>query len=174
MVSLARHRMVALEGRRGFHANFQENFKEKTSNRTSKKPTSIRKHLQERVMRHMISGLVAAVAVMAAAPAMACGFNPCGQPAVYVALPPPYSYSGCNPCGGCAHERLADPEQQYYYVNQGPTYTGPGDWAPRRTYQEGYVSGSAYRYDGGYRARPYYRPWRAHTPRYGYAPRAHA
>lgn len=149
-------------------------------------------------MRHFISGLVAAVAVMAAAPAMACGYSPCAQPQVYV---PQVAYSGCNPCGGWAHERLADPEQQYYYVNQGPTYTGPGNFAPYRTYQEGYVSGgNGYGYNGynggynapayggagvdyGYRPHRYYRPWRArtsyyHTPRvnynYGYAPRGYA
>src|SRR5882757_644165 len=82
------------------------------------------KHLQERVMRHLFTGLVAAVAVMAAAPAFACGYTPCGAP-VYVAPAPVVDY-GCNPCGGggWAHERLAAPEQQYYYVNQGPTYTG--------------------------------------------------
>ena len=45
--------------------------------------------------------------------------------------------------------------QQYYYVNQGPTYTGPGNWAPRPVYQETSVSyGNSYY--GGYRARPYY------------------
>jgi hypothetical protein len=126
-------------------------------------------------MRQMISGLIAAVAVMAAAPAMACGFNPCGQPQVYVAPVETYSYSGCNPCGGWGHERLADPVQQYYYVNQGPTYTGPGDFAPYPTYQEGSVSGwngyhhHAYHYgygggggyEGagiyGYHAHPYFR-----------------
>jgi hypothetical protein len=151
-------------------------------------------------MRRTILGLIAAIAVMSAAPAMACGgglfdtgCSPCGQSYVGGCAPPVYaapvvSYGGCNTCGGWATERLPDPEQQYYYVNQGPTYTGPGNWAPRRTYQEGYVSGSsayrygAYRYDGGYRARPYYRPWRAHTGfrygvrpsvRYGYAPRAY-
>jgi hypothetical protein len=135
-------------------------------------------------MRHLISGLVAAVAVMAAAPAMACGYSPCAQQ-VYV---PEVSYSGCNPCGGWAHERLADPEQQYYYVNQGPTYTGPGNFAPYRTYREGYVSGrhgygyggyhggynAPHSYGGGYgyhRRAHYY-----HTPRVnynygGYAPR---
>jgi hypothetical protein len=128
-------------------------------------------------MRQMISGLVAAVAVMAAAPAMACGFNPCGQPEVYVAPAPAYSYSGCNPCGGWAHERLADPVQQYYYVNQGPTYTGPGDWAPRPTYRESSVSyGRPYSgYEGGegYGYRPYhhYRPW--HRTGYYQAPRYH-
>ena len=139
-------------------------------------------------MRQMISGLIAAVAVMAAAPAMACGFDPCGQPQVYVAPVETYSYSGCNPCGGWGHERLADPVQQYYYVNQGPTYSGPGAFAPYPTYQEGTVSGwdgyrrrsSYYGYGGGryatattdyyggagvegpeaysYRARPQYRP----------------
>src|SRR6476659_5603798 len=99
-------------------------------------------------MRHLILGLVAAVAVMAAAPAMACGYSPCGQPLVYTS-------SGCNPCGGIGwgysgygHARLADPEQQYYYVNQGPTYSGPGAWAPSRVYQEGSVSG--YGYGNGY------------------------
>jgi hypothetical protein len=115
-------------------------------------------------MRQIFSGLVAAVAVMAAAPAMACGYNPCWQPQAYVAPAPTYSYSGCNPCGGWAHERLADPEQQYYYVNQGPTYTGPGNWAPSPTYQEDSVSGW-----NGY-SRSHYYGYRAHR-HYGYAPR---
>jgi hypothetical protein len=136
---------------------------------------------------------------MSAAPAMACGgglfdtgCSPCAQSYAGACAPPVYAapfaaYGGCNTgCGGWATERLPDPEQQYYYVNQGPTYTGPGNWAPRRTYQEGYVSNayrySAYRYGGGYRARPYYRPSRAYTGyrygvrpsvRYGYAPRAY-
>jgi hypothetical protein len=151
-------------------------------------------------MRQTISGLVAAIAVMSAAPAMACGgglfdssCSPCAQSYVSACAPPVYvapvaAYSGCDTgCGGWAHERLPDPEQQYYYVNQGPTHTGPGNWAPRRTYQEGYVSGSDgyrsrpyYGYDGGYRARPHFRPWRLHrdygysvrpSVRYGYAPR---
>ncbi len=54
-------------------------------------------------------------------------------------------------------ERLPDPtagfpyqSPQYYYVNQGPTYTGPGNYAPFPTYQERAVSGwQAY-------SRPYY------------------
>jgi hypothetical protein len=134
-------------------------------------------------MRHLISGLVAAVAVMAAAPAMACGYSPCGQPLVYAAPVPAYTSSGCNPCGGngwgysgYGHARLADPEQQYYYVNQGPTYSGPGAWAPARVYQEDTASGYHY----GYRAHRAYRPY-YHAPRvsyyhhrqmgYGYAPR---
>ena len=92
-------------------------------------------------MRQTISGLVAAIAVMtvSAAPAMACGAweAPCYAPA--------YTYAGCN--GGCSvHERLPDPVlqygpqvyagPQYYYVNQGPTFTGPGNYAPYRFYQE--------------------------------------
>ena len=102
-------------------------------------------------MRHLIKGLIAAVAVMTAAPAMACGYAPCVAP-VYVApvAPVAYGYAGCGACGW-VRERLPDPEQQYYYVNQGPTYTGPGNWAPYRVYREGYVSGWS-----GY-ARPYYR-----------------
>lgn len=98
-------------------------------------------------MRQMTSGLVAVAAVMfvGSAPAMACGFSPC-QPVVPV-------YSGCSTgCGGYGYgygasygygygygggyERLAEPTTQYYYVNQGPTYTGPGAFAPTPTYQE--------------------------------------
>jgi hypothetical protein len=164
-------------------------------------------------MRQTISGLVAAVAVMTASavPAMACGgglfqssCSPCGQTYVspceqsYVAAP---VYTGCNTgCGGWAHERLPDPEQQYYgytntqqyyYVNQGPTYSGPGNYAPYPTYREGGYRDRPYNYgyEGGrysegptysYRARSHFRPWRARTGyeysvrpsvRYGYAPR---
>ena len=105
-------------------------------------------------MRPTISGLVAAVAVMivTAAPAMACGGLPCAQG--YVPTP---VYSGCY--SGCSwRERLPDPVQQYgypvphhvqqyYYVNQGPTYTGPGNLAPYPVYREGSVSGlEAYRH----------------------------
>ncbi|MCA6109759.1 hypothetical protein [Bradyrhizobium cenepequi] len=125
-------------------------------------------------MRQMISGMIAAVAVMAAAPAMACGYgscspcgyyaSPCAAPVyaapVYSAPVSSYNYSsGCGGCGpgyGWVTERLPDPEQQYYYVNQGPTYTGPGNWAPVPTYREGRVS--------------YYRPWR---PRYYHSHRSH-
>jgi len=115
-------------------------------------------------MRHLIKGLVAAVAVMAAAPAMACGYSPCGQ--VYAAPVAAYGYAGCNPCVGF-RERLPDPEQQYYYVNQGPTYTGPGNWAPVRVYREGSISGYGYGYN-----RPYHRAHRYyHRHHHGYAAR---
>ncbi|MCP3388805.1 hypothetical protein NLM27_08430 [Bradyrhizobium sp. CCGB12] len=130
-------------------------------------------------MRQMISGLVAAAAVMfaATAPAAACGFTTCAPVAPV--------YSGCNTgCGGYgygygAYERLADPATQYYYVNQGPTYTGPGAFAPYPTYREDAVVAPAnYGYGYGYRAavapRPYYRPYRyGYGPRYGYLPRVH-
>ena len=33
-------------------------------------------------------------------------------------------------------ERLADPVTQYYYVNQGPTFSGPGMFAPIPVYRE--------------------------------------
>ena len=119
-------------------------------------------------MRHLISGLVAAVAVMAAAPAMACGYSSCGYaaPVVYAAPVATYTSSGCNPCGGVGwgYARLADPEQQYYYVNQGPTYSGPGAWAPARVYQEDTVSGYAPYY--GYRRAHY--GYRAYRPRVSY------
>jgi len=133
-------------------------------------------------MRQMISGLVAAAAVMfvGAAPAAACGFSTCAPIAPV--------YSGCNTgCGGYgygygygAYERLAEPTTQYYYVNQGPTYTGPGAFAPYPTYREDAVVAPAnYGYGYGYRAaapyhRPYYRPYRyGYGPRYGYLPRTH-
>jgi hypothetical protein len=164
-------------------------------------------------MRQTISGLVAAIAVVTASavPAMACGggglfqssCSPCGQ--AYVSpceqaeayVPPAPVYSECNSCGGWAHERLPDPVQQYYYVNQGPTYSGPGNFAPYPTYQEGAVSEwGAYRhhpyrygYEGGpnvegpaiygYRAHPRFHRWHEHmgyryserpSIRYGYAP----
>ena len=154
-------------------------------------------------MRQTISGMVAAVAVMltaGTAPAMAsCGggllqsyASPCAP--VYVA---PVAAYGCNTgCGGWARQRLPDPEQQYYYVNQGPTYTGPGNFAPAPVYREDRVSNYTYRsraYRDGYRSSRYYnegpaiyrakrhfRPYRGYSDyrysvrpsvRYGYAPR---
>jgi hypothetical protein len=124
-------------------------------------------------MRQTISGLVAAIAVMTAAPAYACGG---------------WYGGGCAPCGyvspcGATYERLPDPEvqyhsaptamPQYYYVDQGPTYTGPGNFAPRRVYREGGVYGwSGYhhrRYHYGYRWYPHHRWHHYATPyRYGY------
>jgi len=115
-------------------------------------------------MRQTISGLVAAIAVVAAgaAPAMACGglfqstCSPCGgesyvSPCAQTYVPAPV-YSGCNSgCGGWGYERLPDPVHQYYYADQGPTYSGPGDFAPYPTYQESAVSGW-----GAYRHHPYY------------------
>ena len=106
-------------------------------------------------MRQTISGLVAALAVIAAgiAPAKACGFgcgpcgyvSPCG--AGYVQ---PY-YAGY--AGYAGYERLPDPEvqyqnpvapPQYYYVEQGPIYTGPGAFAPHRVYREEGIYGWGY------------------------------
>ena len=163
-------------------------------------------------MRQTISGLVAAIAVVtaSAAPAMACGggglfqsscspcgqtyVSPCAQPEAYVA---PVEQTCNTGCGGWAYERLPDPVHQYYYVNQGPTYTGPGNFAPYPTYQEGGVSDWGtyrhhpyrYGYDGapnvegpaiyGYRAHPRFHRWHEHmgyrysmrpSVRYGYAP----
>jgi hypothetical protein len=115
-------------------------------------------------MRQILKGLIAAIAITVAAPAMACGYSPCVAP-VYAA-PVAYGYAGCGACGGWAwgvRERLPDPEQQYYYVNQGPTYTGPGNWAPVRVYREGRVSGYGYGYN-----RPHY-GYRVH--RYSHAGR---
>jgi hypothetical protein len=86
-------------------------------------------------MRQTISGLVAAIAVMSAgaAPASACGVT------------------ACSPCGDWAYQRLAEPETQYYYVDQGPTYGGPGAFAPYPSYRE-----SALPVWGAYRRHPHY------------------
>jgi hypothetical protein len=93
---------------------------------------------------------------------------------------PTYSYS-YNPCGTCntgwAYERLAEPETQYYYVNQGPTYSGPGAFLPYGTYQEEALPTYGYRHYGyrhhgygyGYH-RPYAHRWH-HYGYGGYAPR---
>jgi hypothetical protein len=91
-------------------------------------------------MRQMISGLLAAAAltVAGAAPAMACGYGPCSLPYGYN----PYAHNYV----GWGFERMPDPElqyhsvervPQYYYVNQGPTFTGPGAFAPLPTYPVG-------------------------------------
>ena len=112
-------------------------------------------------MRQTISAIAAAIAVMAASavPAMAgVYFSPCAQD--YVAVP---EYSNWYSCAGWGYERLPDPLHQYYYVNQGPTYDGPGDFAPYPiyrqsalgyhrpviyTYREHHWRPSGYRYDG--------------------------
>ena len=137
-------------------------------------------------MRQTISGLFAAFAVLfaGAAPAMACGYSTCA-PTYYapVYAAPTYSYGtiGCGTCGtGWAYQQLADPDTQYYYVNQGPTYTGPGAYAPYPTYHEtavtgwaGYERAPGY-YGGGYQA-PYYGGYqRYHGYGYGYRPRHYA
>jgi hypothetical protein len=111
-------------------------------------------------MRQMIKGLVAAFAVMtagAASPAMACSYGGCcgvvASPCAAAYAPaytygPAYSYvygSGCGTCGNrWAYERLAEPTTQYYYVNQGPTYSGPNMFAPQPTYQEDAVPAYGY------------------------------
>jgi hypothetical protein len=81
-----------------------------------------------------------------------------------------YYAGGCSPCGGTSnyygtgygyagYEALPDPTpvtRQYYYVNQGPTYGGPGQFAPVPTYQETAIGWRGYpRYDGGPYANPY-------------------
>ncbi|WP_024510610.1 hypothetical protein [Bradyrhizobium sp. ARR65] len=122
-------------------------------------------------MRQILTGMIAAAAVMTAgaATANACGFGGCSPcAAAYVAPCAPayvpsygygYGYTGCGTCGGWAYERLAAPITQYYYVNQGPTYTGPGAFAPYPAYEE-----DAYPvYGYGYR-------WH-HRYHHSYAPR---
>jgi len=141
-------------------------------------------------MRQTILGFVAAIAVVVAssAPAMACGglFDSCGgcgyvSPCAQTYVPA-YTYGGCNTgCGGWGFvERLPDPvaqyhaapvaSPQYYYVDQGPTYTGPGNFAPYPTYREGGVYGG-YRHQ--YRHYGYY-GYPHHRMHYGYGYRVPA
>ena len=140
-------------------------------------------------MRQTISGLVAALAVVAASavPAMACGggglfssCSPCGRAPMSARARSASGrgsgsaarvYSGCNSCGW-AHERLPDPVQQYevaparvhqyYYADQGPTYTGPGNFAPYPTVYQG-KGGVSQRPCYGYPYhRHHYHAWHAH------------
>jgi hypothetical protein len=128
-------------------------------------------------MRKTISGLVAALAAIAAgaSPASACdtGCAPCGyvSPCGAAYVQPYYA-------GYAGYERLPDPyvqyhhsvaPPQYYYVEQGPTYSGPGDFAPRRVYREEGIYGWGYRHHA-YR----HYPWHHHYwHRYGYHYRPH-
>jgi len=127
-------------------------------------------------MRNTIAKLIAAIAVVtaSAAPAMACGgglfdggCSPCGQA---YASPCEQSYQpGYGYAGVAAYERLPDPTpSRYYYANQGPSFSGPGQFAPYPTYQETAISGPRgyYRpnygyYDGG--------PYGNATNHYSYA-----
>jgi hypothetical protein len=113
-------------------------------------------------MRQTIAGLIAGAAfaaTMATTPAQACAVTePCGNYGYY-SRGCGYGYGAC----GGVRERLPEPgayqtyaSPQYYWVNQGPTHTGPGDFAPVPTYQERAVVGSRYYgrpyrygYDGG-------------------------
>ncbi|MDQ8726499.1 hypothetical protein [Bradyrhizobium sp. LHD-71] len=124
-------------------------------------------------MRRYLIGLAAAMAVAAvSAPAMAgcggcgpslissCGsggYGSCGDWGYgvgwsYSLLPPPVTYYSVQP------QYWVQP--QYYYVNQGPTYTGPGMFAPAVSYQQRAVGGWSgysrgyYGYDGGPYAHP--------------------
>jgi hypothetical protein len=150
-------------------------------------------------MRQLISGLVAAVTVatVSVAPAMACGGLFTGHTQCHTYVSPCGGGGGCNSGyhhGGhfgayawdhYAHERLPDPSPQYYHVNQGPTYSGPGNFAPYPTYQESAVSGwgafhntdAYYGYDGGRYANAtnhYYDGATVQGPAiYSYGPRSH-
>jgi hypothetical protein len=142
-------------------------------------------------MRPTISAFAAVLglAVAGTVPAMACGGTPCApcgyatpcaptytyQPAY--SYQPTYSYSGCGTGCGAAYERLPEPTTQYYYVNQGPTYTGPGNFAPHPSYREDalpvYPRRYGYDEEAGVSGPPVYgHRWHHHTmrppTRYGY------
>jgi hypothetical protein len=108
-------------------------------------------------MRKTITGLVIALAVMASVPALACVTDAYSSPCPhYIVVSGAYYET-------LAFEHLPDPDPvrhdagpRYYYVNQGPAYTGPGQYAPLPTYQEravngwyGYENGYYYGYNGG-------------------------
>lgn len=115
-------------------------------------------------MRFKLLGLATVLAAtVSSAPAMACYYGGCDG--VYALNGIDYNsrvyLGGCAYAYGCAityRERLPDLDggPQYYFVNHGPTYTGPGMIAPAPTYQERSVSGWAaysqpyyYGYNGG-------------------------
>ena len=113
-------------------------------------------------MRQTISGMIAAIAVVAAGtvPASACG---CSIPAAdrwsslrFIRAATPVAAAAAGAMSGCPIRKqqygyYAAPVHQYYYADQGPTYTGPGDFAPYPTYQENAVGGW-----GAYRHHPYH------------------
>jgi hypothetical protein len=140
-------------------------------------------------MRTMILKIAAAVAVVtaSAAPAVAGGFglfsggcSPCSQS---------YSQSyGYGQGYSTVYQQLPDPAHQYYYVNQGPTFSGPGNFAPTQFYQEtstpgwtGYERGDG-DFDGGQYAggsygnygTSYEQPYRHAAVQYSYQPRVRA
>ena len=56
---------------------------------------------------------------------------------------------------------------QYYYADQGPAYTGPGNFAPYPTYREGGWGYRHHRHHYGYDTYPHYGAWH-HANHYGY------
>ena len=128
-------------------------------------------------MRKTILGLVAAIAAIAgSAPALACdSCSPCGyaSPCAPAYVQP---YAGCVTGCGAGYERLPDPvvqyhsapiaQPQYYYVQQVPTYTGPGNFAPHRYYEEMGVTDWGYHHHRHHHWRQYgyhYRPHVLHS-----------
>ena len=111
-------------------------------------------------MRNTTTAIAAALAVLAAgaAPAMACEAyaSPCGSgfytPGAHYEVYESFEHLPVPP-----EPHVAGPlAPRYYYVNQGPTFTGPGMYAPVPTYQEravtgwhGYDYGYYYGYNGG-------------------------
>lgn len=153
-------------------------------------------------MRTMIVKLATAIGLVtaSAAPALACGggglfsassCSPCGQAYVSPCAQGygygqgySYGYAGVQ-----VYQQLPQPTPQYYYASQGPSFSGPGNYAPYPTYQEtalGYNGG----YGGGYDQQPAYRApavysyrprmhhgyssYRSYAPRYGYRHRRFA
>src|SRR5262245_14969868 len=121
--------------------------------------------------QYLIGVAVAAAVAVVSAPAMA-GCGGCATPWVgYSSCAQPFGF-GLGSCGGWGYagsfgyEALPRPatyyavQPQYYWVNQGPTYTGPGVFAPVASYQQRAVAGwggyrvGYYGYSGGPYANP--------------------
>jgi len=75
--------------------------------------------------------------------------SPCGGYGASYAYGASYGYGGGYIATG--YQQLPDPAQ-YYYVNQGPVYGGPANFAPSPYYQESIPTAyyGGYGYGGGY------------------------
>jgi hypothetical protein len=91
------------------------------------------------------------------------GCGGCAPVVRYSSCAQPFAYGSCGGWGyGTLPPRVKyyAVEPQYYYVDQGPTYTGPGLFAPAVSYQQRAVAGWSgygvgyYGYSGGPYAHP--------------------
>ena len=116
--------------------------------------TSWKPGMTRRIRTFSGASAAAAVMIAGAAPAMACGFNPC-QPVAPI-------FSGCNTgCGGYG----VGYGYGHGYGYRAAAVEGPAAYPYRRPYYRPYRYGYGPR--AGYLPRTHY----GYGPRYGYAPR---